>query len=200
MEILIHHIIVIWDECEHISPKRSKQISKTFFKYYVNAFPEGAKTDESPMVVSTRSQIIAETKMKSFLHNGEFIPYRGENKDLAIVKFCSTGVVDENECFHYILDDIRTMRDKRREPPLRADSSCITVFITSDWAIGMLKALNHVFESSTKIRSSFISYRVPKLSGKNQERIAYAGNVVGVEFNKRFIRHENGGLLLDLER
>lgn len=199
MELHIHHIVVIWDECEHISSKHSKEISNVFNKHYVNAFPEGAKTDESPMVVTTKSQIISEMQMSTFLHNGKFIPYSGKNKDLAILKFCTSGVVDQNDNFHYILDDMRSLRDKNNDKPLRSDTSCIVVFITSDWAKGMLEALDHVYDSSTRIRSSFISYRVPKLSGKNHERIAYAGNAVGIELKKRYVKNKDGGLIFNME-
>jgi len=198
MNILIQHIVVIWDECDHVGKKRGTEISKVFFKYYASAFPDGAKTAESPHVITTSSKIICDKRMTSFLHGGEFVPFQGENKDLAIVKFCTTGVVDQNEEFHYILDDVRYLRHSKNDPALGANNSVLTVFITSDKARGMSSALDHVFKGETKMRSSFMSFQVPKLSGKKHERIKFAGNMLGVELKKRFVHLERDALLLNM--
>lgn len=194
----IRHIVVLWDECEHVSPKHLGRLSKIFFKHYVAAFPEGAMTPESPMIMGTKSPILAHLELTSFLHERGFVPYEGENKDLALVKYCSLGLVDQDDRYHFLLDDIRNDRYRRGEPPLLADQAVLVVFITSDQAPGMTKAIE--FAQGAVLKTNFSSLRVPKLPSPNDERIAFVGDVVGLELRRCFLGLENDALTLDFAR
>ena len=198
MTVLVRHIIVIWDECEHVSAKHLKNLANIFLKNYVAEFPEGAETQESPMILSTRSQIVNPQQISSFLHNGQFIPHSGPNKDLALVKYCATGLVDQDERYRFLVDDLRNMRHFRGEPPIMASESTIVIFVTTDWATGMLAAIETVQGNRNSLRTNFITLRAPKKPGAGQHRMAFVGAIVGKETKKRFIRHEHGSLLLNL--
>jgi hypothetical protein len=189
----------MWDESEHVSPKRVKQLSTVFWKNYAAMFPEGTKTAESPMILSTESPILGSRKITSFLHEGRFIPHSGKNKDLALVKYCSIGLMDQDEHFHFVLDDLRNQRHLNGEPPLVADEAAMVLFVTSDWAKEMLKAINYVQTKAKTMKTNFAHLRVPKVSGENDKRIAVVGQIIGKELKKRFVRHEQDGLLLDVE-
>lgn len=197
MEKLIHHIVVYWDESEHVSPKRSEELSNKFWKGYLSAFPEGIKTEESPTVIATKSKMFTKKKLTHFLHKDVFIPYEKENKDLAIVKYGSTGLVDQKERFRFILDDLRSMRHKNGDPPLLANDTCFVVFFTSDWGIGMEKALRTLYEEKFEFRTNIASVRVEKRGG---DRMEFAGVLLGQELKKRFLKIENKALLIDLKR
>ena len=197
MEKLIHHIIVMWDESEHVSPKRSKELSNKFFRAYLSEFPEGIETEESPMVIATRSPMFSQKKLTKFLHKGEFIPYEKENKVLAIVKYCSTGIVDQVDRFRFILDDLRTKRHDNGDPPLLADSACIVVFITNDWAKGMDKAIRTIYEENLELRTNIANIKVEK---RGNDRMEVAGILLGRELKKRFLKVVNKALLLDWEK
>jgi len=176
-----------------------KELSRVFLRNYVAVFPEGAKTSESPMIISTGSPILGHGKISTFLHEGAFIPCAGKNKDLALVKYCSTGLMDQDERFHFILDELRIARHLKGEPPLLAGEAAMVVFVTSDWAKDMLAALDYVHTKAPNMRTNFISVRVPKVSGENNKRMAYVGQVIGKELGKRFIQHEHDALLLEVE-
>jgi hypothetical protein len=128
-QLLIHHIITIWDECDHVSIKHSSRLSNDFWKGYLSSFPEANKTAESPTIIATSSPIFQQSKVKSFLHENKLIPYEGANKDLAIAKFCASGFLDQNEVFHSLVDDMRRMRYRKGDPPMHADESIMVVFL-----------------------------------------------------------------------
>jgi len=176
-----------------------KELAQVFRRNYLAVFPEGAKTSESPMIISTGSPILGHGKISSFLHEGVFIPYTGKNKDLALVKYCSIGLMDQDERFLFILDELRNARHLKGDPPLVADEAAMVVFVTSDWAKDMLAALDYIHTKVKNMRTNFFSVRVPKLSGENNERMAYVGQVIGKELGKRFIHHEHDALLLEVE-
>lgn len=194
----IRHILIIWDECEHLSRKKVNEIGSVFFKHYVAAFPHGAKTPESPMIIPTSSPILKD-EIDFFYHEGEFIPYTGENKDLALVKYCSTGFLDDKGIFRFFPDHIRDMRHQRGDPPMLANSSVLTVFITSDWAQGMTNSLSYVHDQVSAIRGNFVSLRIPKkINGDRKARVSYAANAIGFELNNTFVKLENDFLYLNL--
>lgn len=196
----IRHIVVIWDESEHVSERHLESLSATFFKHYVAAFPEGATTPESPMVMATKSPILAHLQIDSFLHRGAFIPHSGENKDLALVKYCSTGVVDRDERFHFLLDDLRNDRYKKGDTPLLADKAVLVCFITSDRSRGMARAIDYVQCKTHHVKTNFASLKIPKLPSRNNERIAFVGQAVGTELRRCFVRFQGDVLILDLNR
>jgi hypothetical protein len=200
MKKLIRHIIVVWDESEHLSQKRSKELSEIFWRYYTEVFPDGSKTAESPMIVSTQSPIIPDKEVQSFLHKGQFIPYKGENKDLAIVKYCSTGFVDQNERYRFLPDELRNARYGKGDPPLLADTAVLVVFVTSDLGKGMTEALDYVRLHAKNIRTNFVSLRIKKTEDWGKRRIAQVGQIVGQELRKSFIKLESDSLLLELEK
>ena len=199
MKKLIRHIIVVWDESEHLSPKRSKELSEIFWRNYTEAFPDGSKTAELPMIVSTQSPIISDKEVQSFFHEGHFIPYKGEHKDLAIVKLCSTGFVDQNERYRFLPDELRNARYAKGDPPLLADTAVLVVFVTSDLGKDMKEALDYVHLHAKNLRTSFAALRIKKTEDWGKSRIALAGKFIGEKLRESFVRLENDSLLLDFE-
>ena len=196
MTKLIHHIILFWDESEHLSPKRSKELSSKFWTAYLQAFPMGSQTKESPAIITTESRMFARTDLTSFWHKGELVSYKGDGKDLAIVKYASTGLIDQNRGFHFIVDDYRKLRQENGDPPLMSNDLCLVVFITSDRGKGMAGALRTVFENKRALRTNFASLIMEK---RGAERMEVAGLIVGQELKTRFRGLKDGGLLLDID-
>ena len=192
----IHHIVLFWDESEHVSPKRSKELSSKFWKAYLFVFPEGGESYESPTIITTGSPMFAKRKLTHFLHDSQFLPYEGENKDLAIIKFAATGLVDQNRKFRFLLNSLRFLRQKNGHPPLISDNTCLVLFVTSDRAIGMTKALKTTLERRHELRTNFAALQMEQ---KGQERMESAGILVGQELKKRFVKSENGALLFDID-
>jgi hypothetical protein len=118
------------------------------------------------------------------------------NKDLAIVKYAATGLVDQNSRYRFILDDLRNLRKKSGHPPILSDDSCFVLFITSDKGSGMTKALRTTFENIGELRTNFASLQIEK---GGQERMERAGIIIGQELKKRFERAVGGALLLDID-
>lgn len=199
MRRTIHHLAVIWDESDHLSAKHSKRLSEQFWVGYLTAFPEGGKTRESPQLIVTGSPIFAIGKVRSFFHEGTQVPHVGKNKDLAIVKFCSTGFLDQDERYRFALNDLRELRLKSGQPPMHADSSAAVVFITSDWGAGMNEALDYVKSKSRSNRTTFLAIRLNKEIASGDRRVGNAGFMLGSELKKRFVTHESDALVLDLE-
>lgn len=193
--VLIKHIVAIWDECDHVSKKHSARLSEIFWKGYLSVFPDGAGTSESPMVLVTDSQMFAMTKVSKFFHNGEYLEYKGKNKDLAILKYCSSGFIDQNEQHHFVLDDLRALRFRKGDPPMHANESIMVVFYTSDKAQGMQGAAGAATSSGT--RGNFAIIFTDKINSKGDKRMHHAGAVLGQVLKNRFIEIKDGGLVLD---
>jgi len=192
----IHHIVLFWDESEHVSPKRSKELSPKFWRAYLYAFPEGEKSYESPTIITTGSPMFAKNKLTHFLHDSQFMPYEGENKDLAIVKFAATGLVDQNNRFRFLIDNLRSLRQKNGHPALISDDACLVLFITSDRGVGMTKALRTTIERGHELRTNFAAIQMEQ---RGQKRMESAGILVGQELKKRFVSAENGALVFDID-
>lgn len=198
-EKVIHHVVVLWDECDHVSKKRSARLSELFWRGYLAVFPEGKATAESPAVVVTKSPLFDLSRVKSFFHEGSMIPYAGKDKDLAIAKFCTNGFIDQDEKFHFVIDDFRTMRYRNGDPPMHADDSALVVFVTSDRASGMQSALDYVMSHQKSKRTNFACLQTDKKMAQGDQRMINAGYLLGNMLKPRFIRIENGGLRLRLE-
>lgn len=196
IEVNIQHIIAIWDECDHISAKRSSKLANQFWKGYLSAFPEAALCNEHPAVVSTFSPIFNPEKVLSFFHDGKMVPHTGEAKDLAIVKYCTSGFYDQDNKLHSLINDMRAERFRKDEPPMHADESIMVIFFTSDNARGMDKAINCVMNSNDSNRVHISVLNISKSIAKGQNRTEYAGIIFGQELRKNFIKIHNGGLLL----
>ena len=196
---VIHHIIALWDECDHVSAKHSAVLSDLFWDGYLAAFPEGKETAESPAVMVTKSPLFGLSRVESFFHEGVMIPYAGKNKDLAIAKFCTSGFIDQDEKSHFIIDDLRTMRYQNGDPPMHADDSVLVSLITSDRASGMQSALGYVMSHQKSRRTNFACLQTNKQLAQGNQRMSNAGYLVGLALKQRFIQIENRALLLRLE-
>lgn len=195
----IYHVIAIWDESDHVSAKYSPRLAEDFWSGYFTAFPEAKTCAETPGVIATGSPIFAAEKVQSFLHEGVFIPHKGKNKDLAIAKFCSTGFVDQDDRFHFLLDDLREMRLREGDPPMQASSAATVSLITSDLSSGMTQALKWTLNKTTAHRTNFAPLLLDQVAAQGNRRMVNAGLILGMELRKRFIRVERGGLLLNLQ-
>lgn len=199
-KILVRHIIVIWDESDHVSPKRSARLASRFWQGYLTAFPEANQTTESPTIVSTSSPMFSPSKVRSFFHDGSMIPYEGRNKDLAIAKFCAAGFLDQDEVFHSLIDEMRRMRHRNGDPPMHADESTMVVFFTSDNASGMARAIKYVMDQSTHTRTHLSIGLLSKDAVSGPDRLLRAGGILGTELKKRLIKIQDGGILLEVEK
>lgn len=196
----IYHVIVIWDETDHLSAKHSSRLAEDFWAGYFYAFPEARVCTETPGVIATGSPIFRADKVRSFLHEGVLIPHQGRNKDLAIAKFCSTGFIDQDDRFHFLLDDLRELRRQKDEPPMHANSAIAVVFVTSDMSTGMTEALDWVLSKSAANRTHFTCLRLDQAAAYGGgRRTVNAGLILGQEFRNRFVRIERGGLVLSLK-
>lgn len=197
-ELLIHHVLAIWDESDHVSAKRSSALAEQFWGGYLAKFPDASRTNESPTVIATSSPMFKRGNVQSFFHKGQMVPYSGTNKDLAIAKVCGAGFLDQNEVFHSVVDDMRRMRDRHGDPPMHSDESIMVVFLTSDQASGMANAISHIMDESTPTRCHLSIITLSKDIASGTERMKQAGALVGHELNKRFVEIRNGGMLLQL--
>lgn len=137
--------------------------------------------------------------MRLFIHEGRQVPHTGKSKDLAILKFCSSGFLDQDERYRFALNDLRELRLTSGQPPMRADSAAAVVFITSDWGAGMNEALDYVKSKSRANRTNFFAIRLKKEVASGNRRVGNAGFTLGSELKKRFVTHESDALVLDLE-
>ncbi len=186
---------MLWDESEHVSPKNSKALSSKFWRAYLYAFPEGIESYESPSIMTTRSPMFARRKLTHFEHKGQFLKYEKKNKDLAIVKYASTGLVDQNNRYRFLLDDLRSLRKKNGHPPILSDDACLVLFITSDNGNGMTEALRTTIDDSHELRTNFSAIQMEK----GAERMERAGIIVGQELKKRYVKTIGGALVLHID-
>lgn len=191
----IHHIVLFWDESEHVSPKSSKELSSKFWRAYLHAFPEGIESYESPTIITTKSIMFTKNKVSHFYHDGAFIAYRKENKDLAIVKYASTGLIDQKRRLHFILNDLNILRQRNGHPPLVSDDASLVIFITSDRGKGMERTLRTIFERKEELKTNFASLIIKKMGS---ERMEAHGTLIGQELQKMFVKSENKALHLDI--
>ena len=133
---------------------------------------------ELPLLVITSSPMFSAKEVKSFLHNGKFVPFEGKNKDLGIVKYCSGGFVDQDERCCFLLDDLRNSRFENGHPPLVADRAVLVIFVTSDRKGGMREALDYVM-GKRSIRTNFAAASVVKTEDWGKRRIAVMGRLIG---------------------
>jgi len=63
----------------------------------------------------------------------------------------------------------------------------------------MTEALDYVSQHPKNARTNFVSLRIKKTKDWGDKRIALAGQTVGKELRKGFIKLENDSLLLELE-
>lgn len=161
----------------------------------MRAFPEGIESYESPTIITTKSKMFTKNKVSHFYHDGAFIAYEKGNKDLAIVKYASTGLIDQERRFHFILNDLKILRQRYGDPRIVSDDASLIVFITSDSGKGMERALRTVFEDKEKLRTNFASLIIEKMGS---ERMEVHGTLIGQELKKRFVKTENNALFLDI--
>jgi len=198
-EILIQHIIAIWDECDHISKKHSANLAIDFWNGYLSTFPEAKASSESPAVVSTFSPMFNLSKVSAYFHEGEMVAYEGKKKDMAIAKYCGPGFLDQNEVLHSLVDDMRAMRFRKDEPPMHADESIMAVFFTSDNASRMEKAISYIMNKATPTRVHLSIVKMSKNVASGKQRTKRAGAILGEELRKRFIKIKDGGILLEVD-
>jgi hypothetical protein len=198
-EHIVHHLAVVWDESDHVSSKHSPQLAKGFWFGFSAAFPESNGAAESPGIIATNSPFFGPAKVTAFLHEGQFVPHTGKNKDLAIAKWCSTGLVDQDEHFRFVLDDLRQMRYSNGDPPMHANSAAMVTLVTSDWGSGMTEALNYVQTKAKSHRAYFSCVRLNKSLAQGKERMENAGYLLGQELRKLFVRIEKGAFVFEIK-
>jgi len=148
------------------------------------------------MIIATHSPFFKKLPIRRFWHKGCWRDYAGSSKDLAIVKYCATGLLDQDENFRFLVDEMRTLRYARGDPPMSANPACMVTLVTTDSAHDMSTALDEIF--GAPVRAHFTVLRFSKVAVKGLGRLAHVGQIVGSELRKRFIRVERGGLVLDL--
>ena len=148
---------------------------------------------------TTSSPILNIDRIKSFFHRGQFVAHEGKNKDLALVKYCSTGLMDQDKKYHFVLDDLRHKQHLNGDATIASAESTATIFVTSDSAQDMRLAIENVKQFRKNLRTSFVTLQLPKVQGRGEARMTTAGEVIGFEMRKRFVRQEHDALLMELE-
>lgn len=138
----IEAILVTWDENEIPATRKLLANVNTFEKYIRQ---QTNLPSTFPIYFLRPETTIWQfgDNLTSFWHEGKFIPYpktKHPNKDLAIIKYCTIGFVDQNEYYHSIFLDATWNMYPRCSFYL--DRHVLVVFITSDKGPGMKKAMD----------------------------------------------------------
>jgi len=191
----IEAILITWDENEIPATRKLLANVNTFEKYIRQ---ETSLPSTFPIYFLRPEKTIWQfgDELTSFWHEGKFIPYpktKHPNKDLAIVKYCTIGVVDQNEYYHSIFLDARWNIYPTCDFYL--DKYVLLVFITSDKGSGMKRALNWYTEYQRKglpVSSVFTCFTIghSKSNIKGDARLKDISYGLGKALSK-FIRPKN---------
>lgn len=105
-----------------MSARRLGVLSPVFNRAFFEAFPESTQATITTILLATNSPILnsAGLEVSTFFHQGQFIPHTGANKDLALVKYCSTGFLDQDERYRFLLDDLRSKQHQNKDQVITA--------------------------------------------------------------------------------
>lgn len=189
-------ILIIWDECLHLPQKKLKEESKQFQKFFKKAFNH--KFDfELPFVhISTPSIMFSD--LISFEHEGELIEYKGKNKDLALIKYCSSGITDQTGLTRHVIVDAqnKSLEEKSCFPVAPLENWAV-LFITSDNGSGMNKATKYLSESKQSL-CIVTPMLIPPQYSVARHKSKYAGEFLAVDLRQRFKGCTDEGWLIDL--
>lgn len=159
-------ILIFWDECERPSKRTIDNYSDIFIKS-VKTILQLPPDFVIEFMIPLRVKESFDKKFKMFLHEGKFIEYSGDNKDLAIIKYCTVGVIDPLGNYYHILRDYRhQLFTQYNQLMVPFERSILVAFITSDHQIGMTNALKWYGEQvkdKMKVDYKFFVLRVPQL-------------------------------------
>lgn len=189
-------LLIIWDECLHVPLKNLNEVSKQFMNAFHNAFNHELKFELPIVHVSTPS--IMFPKLNKFEHDGRFIDYKDNNKDLALIKYCSSGIADDKGHFyHAILDAYKSAIINGMKFPAHSLEKWGVIFITKDEAYGMDNAKKWLQETD-KSQCLVATLHVPNEYAVTQHKNKFAGELLAVDLRKRFKDSTETGWLVDI--
>ena len=189
-------LLIIWDECLHVPLKNLNEVSKQFMNAFNNAFNQKIMFELPIVHISTPSKMFPE--LNKFEHDGRFIDYKGDNKDLALIKYCSSGVTDEEgQFYHVILDAFKSATINGIDFPINSIEHWGVIFITKDEAYGMDYAKKWLQETN-KSQCLVAPLHVPNNYAVAQHKNKFAGELLAVDLRKRFKGNTDKGWLIDI--
>lgn len=190
-------VLVVWDECLHMPLKKLEESTNQFKKSFFNAFkhePEFAL----PFIHLSTSSIMFPS-LSFFKHDSKYVEYKGVNKDLAIVKYCSGGLEDMTGKKHHIISDTLNNPDfdeKKLWENIPAPVNWAIFFITSDKGRGMQSALKALPQN--KSICFFAHLEIPQEYSTSQHKNKFAGDRAGVSFNSVYNGSTESSWLIEL--
>ena len=190
-------ILILFDECLHVPERKLTDVSKEFLKYFENAFNKKTVCTIKILQVSTKSIIL--TNATHFQHDGNFVEHKGHFKDLALIKYCSSGFIDQNNQHHHvILDTYKTSNDLGLDIPDIPLQYWAVVFVTNDKGIGMKKATDWLRELKHSMCWATPLY-VPDKYATAEHKNKYAGEKLAVDLRQRFVTSSGNGWFFDFK-
>jgi hypothetical protein len=193
----IRAILIFFDECLHLVDRKRDEIGRQLIKHFCNILSNKIDTQIPIVIPSTKSPIF---NLEEFFHENNKIAYKDQNKDLAILQYCSTGLkINEDESTIHVLDEVRNHPFSKQPISSIPNEYWAVVFATKDKSRGdpgMKKALDWVSQSNS--RSNFVCIEVPEEYGNNKHKGKYIAEILAVDISNRFIRAEKGKWFIDI--
>jgi roadblock/LC7 domain-containing protein len=177
-------------------PERKLDIaSKQFLKFFQNAFNK--ETPYSIPIIQASTTSIMLPYLTHFQHDGKLIEYKGIQKDLALIKYCSSGFIDQNNMYHHVISDVyNKIRLTERKIPNIPFKYWAVVFVTNDKALGMKQATSWLEKlKGNKCTSSI--FLLPDEYSTVHNKHKSAGELLAVDLKKRFVKATKKGWFFD---
>lgn len=172
------------DENIHVSNRHLDDTAYRFRKRLSTVLTDAAKIPVPLHIVATKSPLLPVNLR--FKHNGESVAYEGIDKDLAVIKYCSCGVRDENDGYYHVLQCLQHVAKPEQGRPAEIPlENWLVVFVTTDFGYGMKQALNWLASCSSSM-SWVVPISVPKNSAKDRGWVEIAAEILGADINRRF--------------
>jgi transcription elongation factor Elf1 len=193
----IRAILIFFDECLHIADRKREAIGRQLIKHFCSILSSKIDNPIPIIIPSTKSPIF---NFEEFFHENKKMAYKNQNKDLAILQYCSAGLqINEGEPTIHVLDEVRNHPLSKQRISSIPNEYWAVVFATKDKSgtdPGMKKALNWVSQSNS--RSNFVCIEVPEEYGNNKHKGKYIAEILAIDISNRFIRAEEGKWFIDI--
>lgn len=171
-EHTIKEIIVVWEE------HANRASGKPFWEIFQEEIKKRLSANAAVNFYFYRpSQMGSAPGVKQFLHEGTFTNH-DQNRELAVLKFCTCGFIDENETYFHLLKQWRN-----QQPTVRATAErCIcVVFICTNANDGMKRAIEwweRKRDSGIKLSNKHLFCLVKSKPATSEERVIEIAAVI----------------------
>lgn len=177
-------MVLVADECIHISDRHVDEVRRAFHARLRRGITSAASVPIELHVVATKSPLLPDDLV--FEHDGEYLESRRGNKDLAIVKYCSSGVHDQNGRVYHILNCLSYVASPEEGTlPLIPSENWLVVLVTSDFGPDMHRALKWL-RTCTTSASWVVPIRVPKPVCADRKWVKYVADTLARDINAAF--------------